>query len=116
MQLALSECGVLKYQKSSVLSAVADDRVFLKVICCAICRTDAKMWRSGHRDLVLPRVLGHEIAGIDPASGQLYAVWPGQVCGTCDYCRTGRENLCEEMQIIGFHTDGGVPGLSPCLG
>jgi len=107
MQLALTECGVIKYQKSSVLPETANDRVHLEVLCCAICRTDAKMWRSGHRDLVLPRVLGHEIAGIDPATGRLYVVWPGQVCGTCRYCQTGRENLCEEMRIIGFHSDGG---------
>ena len=107
MQLALTECGVIKYQASPVLPETANDRVQLEVLYCAICRTDAKMWRSGHRDLVLPRVLGHEIAGIDPATGKLYTVWPGQACDTCRYCRTGRENLCEEMRIIGFHSDGG---------
>ncbi|RTZ95076.1 MAG: nicotinate-nucleotide--dimethylbenzimidazole phosphoribosyltransferase [Deltaproteobacteria bacterium] len=64
------------------------------------------MWNQGHRDLVLPRVLGHEIAGHDE-SGRLYTVWPGQACGQCRYCMEGRENLCEEMRIIGFHSDGG---------
>ena len=110
MQLALTECGVIKYQESPVLQETENDRVLLEVVCCAICRTDAKMWRSGHRDLVLPRVLGHEIAGIDPTTGRLYSVWPGQVCGTCRYCQGGRENLCEEMRIIGFHSDGGFAG------
>lgn len=107
MQLALTECGNLKYQMSNPTPVTADDRVQLNVVCCAICRTDAKMWRSGHRDLVLPRVLGHEIAAIDPATGGLYTVWPGQACGVCRYCLSGRENLCEEMRIIGFHSDGG---------
>ncbi len=107
MKLALTECGVLQYQESGEVPATGEDRVLLDVVCCAICRTDAKMWRQGHRDLVLPRVLGHEIAGIDPANGKLYSVWPGQVCGSCRYCLSGRENLCEEMRIIGFHTDGG---------
>jgi len=65
------------------------------------------MWNQGHRDLVLPRVPGHEIAGYDDRSGQLYTVWPGQSCGKCRYCTGGRENLCEEMHIIGFHSDGG---------
>ncbi len=106
MQLALTECGVLKLQESRSI-APAGDQVLLDVVCCAVCRTDAKMWLQGHRDLVLPRVLGHEIAAIDPASGSLYAVWPGQVCGLCPYCRSGRENLCESMRIIGFHSDGG---------
>lgn len=76
------------------------------VLCCAICRTDAKMWEQGHRDLVFPRVLGHEMVVTDP-QGRRYIVWPGKSCGTCRFCQTARENLCEEMQITGFHTDGG---------
>ncbi|MBU1568821.1 MAG: nicotinate-nucleotide--dimethylbenzimidazole phosphoribosyltransferase, partial [Proteobacteria bacterium] len=108
MKLAMTSCGVMKYQEDDgVLPEILDDHVALQVVCCAICRTDAKMWRQGHRDLVLPRILGHEIAGIDADTGQLHTVWPGQVCGTCRYCRSGRENLCEEMRIIGFHSDGG---------
>lgn len=79
----------------------------LEVIYCAICRTDAKCWHQGHRDLAMPRVLGHEIAGRDPKTGKLYTVWPAQACGECAYCRAGRENLCDEIKIIGFHSDGG---------
>ncbi len=65
------------------------------------------MWNQGHRDLILPRVPGHEIAAIDETTGILYTVWPGQSCGSCRYCLGGRENLCETMKIIGFHSDGG---------
>lgn len=80
----------------------------LRVAASAICRTDAKMWQSGHRDLVLPRVPGHEICGyLEENPEQLYTVWPGSACGICRACRNGRENLCPEMQIIGFHRDGG---------
>ncbi|MDK9708541.1 MAG: nicotinate-nucleotide--dimethylbenzimidazole phosphoribosyltransferase [Desulforhopalus sp.] len=107
MQLVLTECGTMQYRESVASPAVGEGQILLKVACCAICRTDAKMWRQGHRDLALPRVLGHEIAGVDPDTGRLYAVWPGQSCGTCRYCTSGRENLCEEMRIIGFHSDGG---------
>ena len=78
----------------------------LKVQYCAVCRTDAKMWNEGHRDLVLPRVPGHEVVAIDSA-GKRVAVWPGINCGACGYCLNGRENLCEHMKIIGFHNDGG---------
>lgn len=106
MKLALIQGGVMAAASQALVPA-GDGRVILTVACCAICRTDAKMWRQGHRDLVLPRVLGHEIAGIEEATGQLFTVWPGQVCGTCRYCLSGRENLCEEMRIIGFHSDGG---------
>ncbi len=78
----------------------------LKVIYCAVCRTDAKMWEQGHRELVFPRVAGHEIAAVDE-NGKRFVLWPGTSCGKCPYCLSGRENLCESMKIIGFHLDGG---------
>ncbi len=107
MKLALTQCESLQFIDHSQPPRATSGNIVLTVSCCAICRTDAKMWRQGHRDLVLPRVLGHEIAGRDPQSGQLYTVWPGQACGLCRYCLAGRENLCDEMRITGFHTDGG---------
>lgn len=90
-----------------VAPATGDDMVTLTVSYCAICRTDAKMWREGHRDLALPRVLGHEFVGRDVATGQLFVSWPGMVCNSCRYCLSGRENLCDAMKIVGFHADGG---------
>jgi len=78
----------------------------LKVQYCAVCRTDAKMWNEGHRDLVFPRVPGHELVAED-AAGKRFTVWPGINCGVCVYCLSGRENLCEQMKIMGFHNDGG---------
>jgi nicotinate-nucleotide--dimethylbenzimidazole phosphoribosyltransferase len=106
IKLSLTQCRQLEYSETGSRPEKKDNHVILTVACCAICRTDAKMWNQGHRDLALPRVLGHEIAGHDE-SGQLYTVWPGQACGQCLYCKEGRENLCEEMRIIGFHSDGG---------
>lgn len=78
----------------------------LRVLYCGICKTDAKMWHEGHRDLVLPRVPGHEFVGLDEDRNR-FAVWPGNACGRCRYCRSARENLCEDMRITGFHHDGG---------
>ncbi|MDA3918236.1 MAG: nicotinate-nucleotide--dimethylbenzimidazole phosphoribosyltransferase [Deltaproteobacteria bacterium] len=77
-----------------------------RVLCCAICRTDAKMWEQGHRDLLFPRVLGHEMV-VQDKKDQRHIVWPGKSCGKCRFCNSGRENLCEEMKITGFHSDGG---------
>lgn len=74
---------------------------------CSICRTDAKMWQSGQRDLVLPRVLGHEMLVVDPADGRQSLVWPGDSCGKCARCLAGVENLCLSMKVLGFHLDGG---------
>lgn len=80
--------------------------VCLKVEFCGVCRTDAKMWEQGHKDLVLPRVPGHEAVCLDE-TGKRVAVWPGRACGKCRYCASNRENLCDNMQIMGFHRDGG---------
>ncbi len=83
-----------------------DGMTRLKVAYCGICRTDAKMWNEGHRDLVFPRVPGHELIGRND-TGKAFTVWPGTACGHCGYCTSGRENLCESMRIMGFHFDGG---------
>lgn len=82
--------------------------VLLCVVSCALCRTDAKMWRQGHRDLVLPRIPGHEIVGRVNGESSLFVVWPGDACGTCPDCLSGAENLCPKMRILGFHRDGGL--------
>ncbi|MCF6186658.1 MAG: nicotinate-nucleotide--dimethylbenzimidazole phosphoribosyltransferase, partial [Desulfobulbaceae bacterium] len=95
------------YEQDDDAAPVPEGYVRLSVRYCAICRTDAKMWQQGHRDLALPRVPGHEIGAVDETTGTLYTIWPGQSCGTCRYCRNNRENLCDEMKIIGFHSDGG---------
>ena len=64
----------------------------------------------------LPLVAGVEGAGVvarvapdvaDRRAGDRVAIYPGAICGTCDRCRSGRENLCEgEAGILGFHRDG----------
>jgi nicotinate-nucleotide--dimethylbenzimidazole phosphoribosyltransferase len=64
------------------------------------------MWNQGHRDLILPRVPGHEMAVAD-SRGNRYVIWPGVSCGTCAHCRAGMENRCDHLQILGFHRDGG---------
>ena len=107
MRLLISSRQKLTLESSSHPVTLGHGQALLSVSSCAVCRTDAKMWRDGHRDLVLPRVPGHELVGRDTTSGRRYVAWPGMVCGTCPYCLSGRENLCDEMRIIGFHLDGG---------
>ena len=105
MKLVLTAPGRLE-TRASDRPAAQDGMTRLTVEYCGICRTDAKMWRTGHRDLVLPRVPGHEVAARDD-NGRLFTVWPGHACGRCRHCLGGRENLCDGMQIMGFHFDGG---------
>ena len=90
--------------------------VLVAVETCGVCRTDRKAALLGQRDLVLPRILGHEIVGHIQQVGSAIAsfqvgdyvqVYPGNACATCAACLDGNDHLCDQMQIIGFHLDGG---------
>jgi L-iditol 2-dehydrogenase len=92
------------------------NEVLVKVSVTGLCRTDLKLIRVGHRDLTLPRIPGEEVVGtieaIGPetngfAIGQRVFIYPGTSCKVCDMCRTGAENLCRSMEIMGFHRHGG---------
>lgn len=92
------------------------EEALIRVTVAGLCRTDLKIIRSGHRDLLLPRIPGEEVVGSivevgtgvsGIAVGQRVYVYPGQWCGTCRACRRGAENLCRGMRIMGFHRDGG---------
>ena len=93
-----------------------DDEVLIQVEVTGLCRTDLKLIRVGHRDLTLPRIPGEEVVGVvrkvggkvtAVQSGSRVYVYPGLWCGGCSACRSGAENLCRGMQIMGFHRDGG---------
>ena len=99
--------------------------VLIRVGVTGLCRTDLKIIRHGHRDLMLPRVPGEEVVGeivalgpdapvatgprsdVTFALGDRVYVYPGVWCGECPSCRRGAENLCRAMRIMGFHRDGG---------
>lgn len=98
------------------LRPIRDDEVLLRVEVTGMCRTDLKIIRHGHRDLVLPRIPGEEVVGVILDKGSKVSefniddrvyVYPGVWCGKCPACTQGAENLCREMQIMGFHRDGG---------
>lgn len=78
---------------------------------CGLSRADAAIFKAGKREIVFPRVLGREIFGRRSGDGASAVVWPARTCGQCEYCRTGRENLCQTMTSLGVHKDGGLQEL-----
>jgi len=73
--------------------------VLLTVNHCGVCGSDMHAY-LGHDDRRLaPLILGHEAAGV-AADGKRFTVNPLVTCGTCDWCREGRDNLCPNRQII----------------
>jgi D-arabinose 1-dehydrogenase-like Zn-dependent alcohol dehydrogenase len=81
--LRLKEIGLLSLEETPLLH-IRNDEALIKISHCAIRRTDAKAWQNGQRDLVLPRILGHEICRKHELTGERYVVWPGKSCGTCE--------------------------------
>jgi propanol-preferring alcohol dehydrogenase len=91
--------------------------ILIRVRACGVCRTDLHTV-EGELDLPkLPVIPGHQVVGELTASGPgatLYdegdrvgAAWLNETCGTCRYCRSGMENLCENARFTGFHVNGG---------
>jgi alcohol dehydrogenase, propanol-preferring len=100
----------------------AEDQVLLRVTACAVCRTDLHVVDGELPHPKLPLVPGHEIVGVVAAKGarvERFAVgdrvgvpWLGWTCGVCEWCRSGRENLCGRARFTGYDIDGGFAELT----
>lgn len=91
--------------------------VRLRVEACGVCRTDLHVVDGELPGVTLPVVPGHEVigridrlgAGVEGFTlGQRMGVpWLGSTCGECEYCRDGRENLCDAPGFTGYTRPGG---------
>jgi L-iditol 2-dehydrogenase len=90
----------------------------VKVMACGVCGTDLHIFSGaeGAAQCTPPTILGHEFSGVVSAVGSAVTgfapgdrvcVDPNDMCGACDFCRSGREHFCENMTGIGTTTDGG---------
>ena len=95
--------------------------VRVRVTACAVCRTDLHVVDGELESVPVPVIPGHQIVGTvdrvgpdveDLASGDRVGVpWLAWTCGACRFCRSGRENLCEEARFTGYTRDGGFADL-----
>ena len=79
----------------------------LRVRACGVCRTDLHIRDGEVRAPRYPVTPGHQIVGEDPEGRRFGVPWLGWTDGTCPYCRSGRENLCERAEFTGLHRPGG---------
>jgi propanol-preferring alcohol dehydrogenase len=84
----------------------------LEVSVCAVCRTDLHLRLGEIPATRLPVVLGHQIVARTPDGRRVGVPWLGWTDGTCKYCRSGRENLCEGARFTGRDIDGGFAELT----
>ena len=85
-----------------------------------ICGTDLHAFRGVQPFFDYPRILGHEL-GVEIveigenhpalAPGDRCTVEPYLNCGRCGACLSGRTNCCDELRVLGVHTDGGMRPL-----
>lgn len=93
------------------------DEVEIAVAACGVCRTDLQIVEGDIAARRLPIVPGHQVVGrvvavgtdvTDRELGQRVGVaWLAETDGTCRFCRSGRENLCEQARFTGWDRDGG---------
>jgi alcohol dehydrogenase, propanol-preferring len=91
--------------------------ILVMVKACGVCRTDLHVVDGELEHPKLPIVPGHEIVGRAAAMGagvsgfaigeRVGVPWLGATCGTCPYCRSGAENLCDMSVFTGYTRDGG---------
>lgn len=89
----------------------------LRMEACAVCRTDLHVVDGDLPHPKLPLVPGHEIVGVVDRAGEgvdrarlgrrAGVPWLGHTCGTCSFCRSGAENLCDRPLFTGYTRDGG---------
>ena len=91
--------------------------VVVAVGACAVCRTDLQLAEGDLAARRLPVTPGHQVVGTVTAAGEgadpalvgrtVGIAWIAGTCGTCRFCTTGRENLCEQAAFTGWDVDGG---------
>ncbi len=92
-------------------------QIRVSVAACGVCRTDLHVVDGELPDIPYPIVPGHEIVGhVDKIGADVSGfvlgervgvAWLGYTCGTCRYCLSGRENLCDDARFTGYTLDGG---------
>jgi propanol-preferring alcohol dehydrogenase len=97
-------------------------QVLLAVSACGVCRTDLHIVDGELSEPRLPLVPGHQIVGTVVEAGEgaerfaagerVGVPWLGWTCGTCRYCASDRENLCERARFTGYDLDGGYAELA----
>src|SRR5260370_12610750 len=95
----------------------ASGEILIEVAACGVCRTDLHVVDGELPDPKLPIIPGHEIVGSVVQKGEkverfaqgdrVGVPWLGYTCGTCPYCRMGRENLCDRARFTGYQIDAG---------
>lgn len=95
----------------------SNNEILLRIAACGICRTDLHVVEGDLPVRRSPVIPGHQIVGSVAAlgssvegfelGGRVGVAWLNRTCGKCEFCVTGRENLCDQAMFTGWNVDGG---------
>ena len=102
--------------------ACGDHEAILKVMGCAVCGSDIRIYHYGNDRVKVPAVIGHEVAGVVVAAGKYVtrvkvedrvALGADVPCGKCRWCQNGMGTNCAINYAIGYQFAGGFQQLMP---
>ena len=115
--MVLEQPGKPLVLKTVPLPLPKDRQVLVRIIACGVCRTDLHIVDGELSKPKLPLIIGHEIVGVVVKKGAAVSnlregdvtgiPWLGYTCGECRYCKSQKENLCENALFTGYTIDGG---------
>src|SRR5260370_39987161 len=86
--------------------------ILVRVHACGVCRTDLHVVEGELPPRKSPIIPGHQIVGVVEETGaqakryrigdRVGIAWLHHTCGVCEYCRAGKENLCERADFTGY--------------
>ncbi len=93
------------------------DELLIRVARCGVCHTELDEIEGRTPPPHLPVIPGHQVVGHVERTGQAVSgwqvgqrvgvAWIASACGVCEFCRSGRENLCPDFRATGRDVDGG---------
>ncbi len=97
------------------ISEPLENEVQIKVMSCGVCGSDLHLVHGLLKPIKYPIIPGHEASGIivklgekvkNFSIGDRVVISAGTSCGKCNFCIHHRENLCEEVGVLGFNREG----------
>ena len=115
--IVLKEPEKFQCKETDLDLKLSEGEALVKIKKIGVCGTDYHAYRGNQPFFTYPRVLGHELSAEvvqlqskskDIKNGDRVAVEPYLNCGTCQPCRNGKSNCCEQLKVLGVHIDGGM--------
>ena len=111
-----AETGALRLREVDT-PAPGSDEVLVRVSACGVCRTDLHVIEGDLSPAGLPVIPGHQAVGTVERCGagcsrfcpgtRVGVPWLGFACGSCEFCLSGKENICPSSKYTGYHRHGG---------